>query len=52
LQAEYVSGQYGVILPTHFPKEKEEMKLKVYNEQEYLSLGFFSRQEVGRNIYH
>jgi hypothetical protein len=31
LQAVYVSGQYGVILPANFLKEKEGIKLKVYN---------------------
>jgi hypothetical protein len=35
-----VSGQYGVILPANFLKEKEEMELKVYNNtsSENLSL--------------
>jgi hypothetical protein len=32
LRAVYVSGQYGVILPANFLKEKEGMKLKVYNK--------------------
>jgi hypothetical protein len=35
LQAVYVSGQYGVILPANVLKEKEEMKLKVYNKYIY-----------------
>jgi hypothetical protein len=36
LRAVYVSGQYGVILPANFLKEKEGMKLKVYNKNIYL----------------
>jgi hypothetical protein len=35
LRAVYVSGQYGVILPANFLKEKEGMKLKVYNKGAY-----------------
>jgi hypothetical protein len=40
LRAVYVSGQYGVILPANFLKEKEEMKLKVYNKHEIFSESF------------
>jgi glutamine phosphoribosylpyrophosphate amidotransferase len=35
LRAVYVSGQYGVILPANFLREKEGMKLKVYNNAVY-----------------
>jgi hypothetical protein len=38
LQAVYVSGQYGVILPANFLEEKEGMKLKVYNKKEAFPL--------------
>jgi hypothetical protein len=38
LRAEYVSGQYGVILPANFLKEKDEMRLKVYNKDKYYTL--------------
>jgi hypothetical protein len=31
-----VTSLYGVILPTNFLKEKEEMKLKVYNNSKYM----------------
>jgi hypothetical protein len=37
LRAVYVSGQYGVILPANFLKEKEGVKLKVYNKECYSS---------------
>jgi hypothetical protein len=37
LRAEYVSGQYGAILLANFLKEKEEMKLKVYNKVQILT---------------
>jgi hypothetical protein len=35
LRAVYVSGQYGVIFLANFLKEKEGLKLKVYNNIEY-----------------
>jgi hypothetical protein len=51
LRAEYVSGQYGVILPANFLKEKEEMKLKVYNNSGYLMLTFSRFYSDFMNIY-
>jgi hypothetical protein len=39
LRAVYVSGQYGVILPANFLKEKEGVKLKVYNNVENFTEG-------------
>jgi hypothetical protein len=44
LRAAYVSGQYGVILSANFLKEKEGMKLKVYNKIMYSEFFFFIYQ--------